>query len=130
MLATVDGGPFAIPISGPVRAGDRCIMVNLHRDRGSLTRLREEPRVALLILAEGDIALTARGDARIVREPMACAPTYAAVAIDVEEIDDHRQTAFAVESGPGRRWVDETEQRALGDRVGELQTLSAGTPAT
>jgi mannose-6-phosphate isomerase-like protein (cupin superfamily) len=104
VLATVNGAPHAIPVSAPVRAGDRRILLSLHRDRGSLARLREDPRVALTLLAEGDVAFTARGRAQV-----------------VEHVDDHRQAAFVVESGAGRRWVDADEQRALGARVAALR---------
>jgi Pyridoxamine 5'-phosphate oxidase len=74
VLATLDDGPHAIPVSAPLRAGDRRILLSLHRTRGSLSRLREEPRVALVVLTEGNTAFTARGRARIVEEPMAAAP--------------------------------------------------------
>jgi len=120
VLATVSGGPFAIPVSAPVRAGDRRILVNLRRDRGSLARLREEPRVALLLLAEGNIAFTARG--RASAEELT--EDYCAVTIEVDEIDDHRQAAFVVESGPDRRWVDDDERQALGERVAALRSLA------
>ena len=123
VLSTVDDGPFAIPISAPVRDSDRRILFALHRDRASLARLREQPHVALTVLAEGNVAFTARGDARIVQEPMARAPTYAAVAIDVEHIEDHRQPEFAVDTGVGRRWIDADEQRTLGERVQALNEL-------
>jgi hypothetical protein len=119
VLVTVSGGPFAIPVSAPVRAGDRRIRINLRRDRGSLARIREEPRVALLLLAEGNIAFTARGRASV--EELTA--DYAAVTIEVDEIDDHRQPAFVVEAGPDRRWVDEDERRALGERVAALRAL-------
>jgi hypothetical protein len=123
VLATLDDGPHAIPISAPVRAGDRRILFSLHRDRGSLRRLRERPRVALAILAAGNVAFTARGQARIVEEPMAVSPDYAAVAIDVEEVDDHRMDTFVVEAGVERRWLDESERDALGARVKALAEL-------
>ena len=119
VLATMNGGPFAIPVSAPVRAGDRRILINLRRDRGSVARIREEPRVALLLLAEGNIAFTARGRAHAEE----LTQDYCAVAIDVDEIDDHRQAAFVVDSGPGRTWVDEDERRALGERVAALRAL-------
>jgi hypothetical protein len=125
VLSTVDRGPFAIPISAPRRAGDGRILIGLQRDRASLARLRRHPQVALTILAESNIALTARGRARIVQEPMASAPDYAAVAIDVEHIDDHRQGAFLVESGVDRRWVDDHQQRALRERTATLAELAA-----
>ena len=121
VLSTVDDGPHAIPVSAPVRANGRCVLISLHRERDSLTRLRRRPQVALLLLAEGDIAFTARGRARVVEEPMAIAPDYVAVAIDVEHVDDHRQAAFVVDSGAGRQWVDSVEQRALGERVQALR---------
>jgi hypothetical protein len=126
VLATVNETIHAIPVSAPVRAGDRRILLSLRRDRGSLARLREQPQVALTLLTEGDIALTASGSASVVEDPMDCAPDYAAVAIDVERIDDHRQAAFRVEAGVDRSWVDEREQRALGERVRALRERAAG----
>jgi hypothetical protein len=126
ILATLgDDGPHTIPISAPVRADDQRILLNLHRTRDSLGRLRERPHVAVTILAAEDIAFTARGSARIVQERMATAPDYAAVAIDVEQIDDHRQPAFQVEAGVNRRWIDETERDALGQRVKSLTELAS-----
>ena len=126
VLSTVNRGAYAIPVSAPQRTEDGRILLGLRRDRGSLARLRQQPHVALTILAEGDIALTARGRARIFQEPMATAPDYAAVAIDVHAIDDHRQPAFVVDSGVERRWVDEFEQRALRKRVEALNELAVG----
>lgn len=124
VLATVDDGPHAIPVSAPVRAGDHTALLSLHRSRDSLARLRRHPQVALLVLAEGNIAFTARGTARIAAEPMADDPDYAAVAIDVAELDDHRQPAFTVEAGVDRAWVDDTEREALGRRVQAMRGLA------
>jgi Pyridoxamine 5'-phosphate oxidase len=125
VLATVGDGPHAIPVSAPVRAGDTRILLSLHRSRGSLSRLRADPQVALAILTEGNLAFTARGRARIVEEPLAVAPDYAAVAIEVEHVDDHRQDAFLVEAGVDRRWIDDAERDALGARVRALAQLAA-----
>jgi hypothetical protein len=128
VLATVDHGPYAIPVSAPLRAGNRYILLSLHRSRRSLARLRKCPRVALTIVTEGDLAFTARGCARIIEGPLAPAPDHVAIAIDVDRIDDHRQLEFRVQSGIDRRWVDEDEQRALQTRVRALRGL-AGTVA-
>jgi Pyridoxamine 5'-phosphate oxidase len=125
VLATLCAGPHAIPVSAPVRAGDRRILLSLHRSRGTLSRLRERPQVALVVLTEGNTAFTARGRAAVVEEPMAVAPDYAAVQIDVEQIDDHRQDAFLVEGGVDRRWLDEAERDALGERVRALTALGS-----
>jgi hypothetical protein len=124
VLATAGPAPHAIPVSAPVRADDRRILLSLQRSRGSLARLRTRPQVALLILTAGNIALTARGTAHIAEEPMQGAPEYAAIAIDVKEIDDHRQPEFVVEAGVDRRWIDEHERRALGGRVEALRALA------
>lgn len=126
ILATLRADePHAIPVSAPVRASDHRILLNLHRSRESLERLRKRPHVAITILAAEDIAFTARGPARIIQEPMSSAPDYVAIAIDVEQIDDHRQPAFQVQAGVDRRWVDANARDALGQRVGSLTELAA-----
>jgi hypothetical protein len=107
-----------------VRVSDTRILLSLHHSRDSLARLRREPAVALTVLAEGDVAFTARGLARVIQEPLACDEEYVAVAIDVEHVDDHRQPAFAVDSGVGREWRDAGEQKRLGARVGALAQLT------
>ena len=122
VLATVsDDGPHAIPISAPVRAGDRRILFSLHRTRDSLARLRQRPQVALAVLTEGNVAFTARGRARVLEEPMAVDPDYAAVEVDVDAVDDHRQPGFEVTAGVDRNWHDPAERDALGTRVGALR---------
>ena len=124
VLVTLGPGPHAIPVSGPVRAGDHEILLSLHHTRRSLRRLRERPEVALAIFATGNIAFTARGQATVIEEAMDVSPDYAAVAIAVEEIEDHRLPAFRVEAGVDRRWLDESEREALGARVAALRELS------
>jgi Pyridoxamine 5'-phosphate oxidase len=125
VLTTVAAdGPHAIPVSAPVRAGDRRILIGLHLERDSLRRLRVRPTVALTILTGEDRAFTARGCARILREPIPSAGDYAAVAIEVEQIDDHRQAAFVIEAGVARRWLDERERDALAKRVRALGELA------
>ena len=130
VLSTVDEDVHAIPISAPVRAGDRAILLSLHRSRDTLGRIRRWPEVALTFLAEGNIAFTARGRANVVEEPMAVDPEYAAVSIAVDHVDDHRQPTFRVTAGVDREWADEAARAALGARVRALtnepaQQLSA-----
>jgi hypothetical protein len=102
---------------------DRRILLSLKYDRGSLARLREHPEVALLILGGGNVAMCARGTAHVVAEQMPGADDYVAVRIDVDVIDDHRQSAFAVVQGIQRTVLDdESELRALKDRVSTLRS--------
>ncbi|MFQ6325792.1 hypothetical protein ACLMAL_06585 [Nocardia sp. CWNU-33] len=121
VLVTTDPAPHAIPVSWPVRAGDRRILLSLKSDRGSLARLRERADVALLILGGGDVALCARGKAQVIPEDLPGAPDYVAVRIDVEVIDDHRQSAFEVADGIQRKVLDASELRALEGRVTTLR---------
>ena len=111
-------------------AGDRTILLSLHRSRGTLGRIRRWPEVALTFLAEGDVAFTARGRATIVEEPMAVDPEYDAVSIAVDHVDDHRQPAFRVTAGVDREWVDEAARAALAARVRALSTCQCSSPET
>ncbi|WP_067835520.1 pyridoxamine 5'-phosphate oxidase family protein [Nocardia lijiangensis] len=124
VLVTTDPAPHAIPVSWPVRAGDRRILISLKFDRGSLARLRERPEVALLILGGGNVALCARGTAKVIAEQMPGAEDYAAVQIDVTVIDDHRQSAFEVDKGIQRVVLDAAELHALQGRVETLRGWS------
>ncbi len=125
ILATADADSIhAIPISAPVRAADRRVLLPLHRTRGSVARLRERPEVAVVVLAEGDVAMTARGRAHIVQESMTGAPEYSAIAVEVHDIDDHRQSGFNVTSGINRCWLDEIERDSVRRRIAELRVLA------
>jgi hypothetical protein len=125
VLSTQNEEVHAIPITAPLRIGDRQILLRLKRCRESLARLREHPKVALTIFGKGNLAFTARGLARVVQEPMVGAPMFAAVAIDVENIDDHRQREFAVDSGVSLDWTNERTQRFLQEHLNTLREVAA-----
>jgi flavin reductase (DIM6/NTAB) family NADH-FMN oxidoreductase RutF len=112
ILSTGAGHPHAIPVSTAVRVGDRRIVLALALRRESLARLREDPRCALTFLADGDVAATALGRAPIVEEPLSISDRVAAVAVDVESIQDHTQPRFEIQAGVRWRWTDpEAEAR-------------------
>ena len=119
VLSTTNGGPHVIPVGTILRAGDRRILFSLKRNRGSLERLREHPRVALLILAEGDVAFTAFGRAHVTQESIAHEPDFCAVELAVDAIDDHRQPGFEVAVS----WVDDGELAALRGGIAALREL-------
>lgn len=106
ILSTAAGPPHAIPVSTAVRAGSRRVLFALASGRESLRRLRVDPRVALTLLCEGDVAVTAHGAARVVEDPLPGIDGVVAVALDVEEIQDHNRPHFVVEAGVRWRWVD------------------------
>src|SRR4029077_11391323 len=107
------------------RAGGTRILVRCNGCRESLARLRDHPKVALTIFAKGNLAFTARGPARVVQEPMLGAPMFAAVAIDVENIDDHRQRDFVVDSGVSLDWTNERTEQFLQEHLNPLREVAA-----
>ena len=103
ILATVGQGPHAIPVSAVVRAGPDRVLIGLAAGRGSLARLRVEPRVTLSLVAEG-IAVSAAGRARVIDE--ALVDGVVAVEIEVESLSDHLRPTFELEEGARWRWTD------------------------
>lgn len=111
ILSTVSAGtPHAIPISTAVRAGPRRVIVALAHTRGSLARLRGDARVALTLVGAGDVAFTARGRAAVVAESIDGAENVAAVAVEVDHVDDHRRAEFEILDGVRWHWSDEAAQ--------------------
>ena len=124
ILSTGAGPPHAIPVSTGVRAGDRRVLLALALRRESLTRLREDPRCALTILAGGNVAITAHGRATIVEEPLTISDRVCAVALDVDEIQDHGQPRFTVDEGVRWHWTDDEAERRDGEIRAHLRTLA------
>ncbi len=123
ILSTGAGPPHAIPVSTGVHAGPRAVLFALALRRESLARLREDPRCALTVLAEGDVAVTAHGRATIVEEPMAISDKVAAVRLDVERLQDHGQPRFEIQRGVAWRWTDEESERRDAEIRAHLRTL-------
>jgi hypothetical protein len=106
VLSTAGGSPHAIPISTAVRAGPRRVLLALAARRATLARLRREPRCALTIMAAGDVACTIHARAQIVEESLRGAEGVAAVALEVDAIQDHMQPRFAIAAGVAWSWTD------------------------
>ena len=103
-------GPHAIPVSTAMRAGPRTVLLALGPSRGSLARLREDPRCALALIAEG-VAVTLRGRATEIGE----AAGTVAIRLDVEHVDDHAQPTFV-------------DRRRACSGAGPTPTRSGATP--
>jgi hypothetical protein len=99
-------GPHAIPVSTALRAGEDAVLLALGPRRGSLERLRADPRCALTVVA-GGTAVTLRGRAVVVGE----AAGTVAVRIAVEAVDDHDQPTFAIREGVRWEWTDADAER-------------------
>ena len=108
MLATQGDGPHVIPVSAALRAPTGDVFLALARSRGSLTRLRADPRVALLVLAAKNIAVTLYGRAAVLDTPFV--DGVVAVRVVVERVAGHERASFEIESGVAWRWTDETAE--------------------
>ena len=123
ILSTHGETPHAIPVSAIVRAGPSRMLIALGRARESLARLRTDPRVALVILATGDVALTAHGSARVAQETLV--EGVAAIEFLVERVQDHRRTSFAIDAGISWHWTDPQAKARDAAVLAALERLAA-----
>lgn len=119
------GGPHPIPVSTVVRAGDTRLLMALGGRRETLSRLREDERVAFCMLGEG-FAFTAYGSAAVLELELESAQQVVAVELRVERVQDHLADG-RTEILDGVRWRWREERWAEGDRalVDELEQLAA-----
>lgn len=125
ILATAGDPPHAIPVSAAVRAGPRHVLIGLAASRGSLARLRADPRVSLAIIAEA-VAVTAYGRARVLDD--AVAEGVVAIEIEVHDVQDHDRPTFAIEAGVRWRWTDPEAQRRDAEVHAVLARLAERRP--
>jgi hypothetical protein len=122
ILSTSGAEPHAIPVSATFRAGPDRVLIALAAGRQSLARLLADPRVALAILSEGDVALTAHGNARVIQEDLV--DGVVAVEIEVQRVQDHGRGTFVIEAGVGWRWTDPVAQTRDGEVRAALERLA------
>ena len=124
ILSTAGNGPHAIPVSAAIRAGPQRILIGLAATRGSLTRLRADPRVSLTIVSDG-VAVTAYGHARV-RDDARLVDGVVAVEIEVGRVQDHDRPTFEIESGVRWRWTDADADRRDAEVRAALARLARG----
>jgi len=116
-------GPHPIPVTTPVRRGPDRVLLALGRERETLRRLREDPRAALLVVAE-ELAFTAHGSTRVLREQLESADTVVAVELSVERVQDHLADGRTeMLDGARWRWCNEHDGEMEDRIVAELRTL-------
>jgi hypothetical protein len=123
ILVTQGTTPHAIPVSAVVRAGPAAAVIGLSSRRVSLTRLRADTRVALVVLTSGDVELTAYGRASVVEE--AVVEGVAAVRVDIDRVQDHSRPEFVIDSGVSWRWTDAGAQARDAEVRSRLERLAA-----
>jgi len=123
ILATVsEDGPWAIPVSALVRAGDDRVLLGLARTRRSLIRLRDHPLVALALIGAG-YSLTAHGPARVVAEPLPGAEFMAAVEVWAERLESTLGANTVIHAGIAWGWRDAASDARHRQVMAALQAL-------
>jgi flavin reductase (DIM6/NTAB) family NADH-FMN oxidoreductase RutF len=123
VLSTAGGDPHAIPVSAALRVSANRVLIALAARRGSLARIRADPRVALTILSGQDVAVTANGTARVVDEQLV--DGVVAVAIEVDRVQDHATGAFSIDRGVSWRWTDSVARARDAEVHSSLRRLAA-----
>jgi hypothetical protein len=123
-LATQGDGPCVIPVSAALRAPDGDVLLALARSRGSLARLQADPRVAVLVLAADDIAVTFYGRAAVLDE--ALVEPVVAVRVSVERVAQHGRPSFVIESGVAWHWTDDSARARDAEVNAGLARLALG----
>jgi hypothetical protein len=119
-------GPHAIPVSTAVRASGERLLLALGRKRETLRRLRQEDRVAFCVLG-AELAFTAYGRARVVRERLAAADTAVAVELRVERLQDHLADGRTeMLDGARWRWTQQRWAKSEAAILAELERLATG----
>jgi hypothetical protein len=116
-------GPHPIPISTAVRVADDRVRFALGRERETLRRLRDDDRVALLVMGRG-LAFTAHGTAAVVAEQLEVADTVVGVELRVGEVQDHLADGRTdMVDGARWRWTDDKLAESEPKIVDELEGL-------
>lgn len=128
ILATVgEEGPVAIPVSAVLRAGPGDLLLGLARRRGSLARLRRDPRVAVSLAGPG-FCLAIEGRAAVAADPLPGAEAMVAVAVRAAVVRDTRGPATEVDAGMRWRWTDPEADARHRVVMAALERLASASP--
>ena len=104
LATTGPAGPAAIPVSAVVRAGPGLLLFALARTRGSVARLRDDPRAAVSLNGPG-MSLCVEGLARVAADPLPGAQFMVGYRLEAGRIRDARGPATEVDEGIRWRWT-------------------------
>ena len=113
-----DGFPHIAPF-GSMRAVTPSLMRFItHRYHDTLGNLKRDSRVMVAMISDPDIAVSVKGNARIVEEPFTLDENYALVEIDIEEVKNDMPVGIGIDtgiavspSGPFVAWWEELWKR-------------------
>ncbi|TFG25993.1 pyridoxamine 5'-phosphate oxidase family protein [Candidatus Thorarchaeota archaeon] len=101
VVATIDadGTPRVAPFGSMRAVNPQLLRFIAHRYHDTLANLKRDPRISVAMICAPDIAVSVRGQARIVEEPFSLDENYALVEIDIDEVKNDMPIKIGIESG-------------------------------
>lgn len=101
VVATVDedGFPHIAPFGSMRAVTPKLMRFIAHRYHDTLSNLKRDPRVVVAMVSDPDIAVSVKGNARIVEEPFTLDENYALVEIDIDEVKNDMPVRIGIETG-------------------------------
>lgn len=113
-----DGFPHVAPFGSMRAVTPRLLRFIAHRYHDTLSNLKRDPRIMVALISEPDVAVSIRGNARVVEEPFTLDESYALIEIDIEEVKNDMPVRIGIEkgitispSGPFVAWWEELCKR-------------------
>jgi hypothetical protein len=120
VVATVDedGAPHIAPFGSMRAVTPKLMRFIAHRYHDTLANLKRDSRVMVAMIAHPDIAVSIKGNARVVDEPFTLDENYALVEIDIDEVKNDMPIRIGIDtgiaispSGPFVTWWEELWKR-------------------
>jgi len=123
--ATVDenGYPRTAPITFIRVKSENTLLLGIGAKTRMADNVKRDGKISLCIVEAGDIALSIRGKARIIKEPMDCNKYMAVVSVDIEEVKSDTSPDSKVVRGIGIEPRTERGARFIHEVNRELDEL-------
>ena len=101
VVATIDadGAPRVAPFGSLRAVNPRLLRFIAHQYHDTLANLKRDPRCMVSMICPPDIAVSVRGRARIVEDPLSIDNNYALIEIDIEEVKNDMPVRIGIDSG-------------------------------
>ena len=122
VVATIDedGAPRTAPFGSLRAITPSLLRLLIHRYHDTLTNIKRDGRVMVVLIAPPNVAVSVQGRARVVSEPWEADERYALVEIDVIEVKNDMPVKIDIESGimisptgPFQQWWESVSNQLL-----------------
>ena len=101
VVATIDedGSPRVAPFGSLRAVSPRLLRLIIGRHHDTLSNMKRDDRTMVTMICPPNVAVSARGKARVVEEPFSLDENYALVEIDIEEVKNDMPIRVGLETG-------------------------------